>query len=86
MVCEIERDMPARELMEWMEYESLEPFGAWRDNYHAALIASILANANRKPNAPPFGMHEFFYQDAQTVREKGESAAVAFFEGLSDGD
>ena len=85
MVCEIERDMPASELMEWMEYERIEPFGAWRDNWHAALLASIMANANRKANSPPISMAEFFYTDPETARDRQEAAVLQFFEGKVNG-
>lgn len=85
MVCEIEHEMPARELVEWIEYETLEPFGAWRDNWHAAVIASILANVNRKPGTPPVSMADFFYTDPATAQEQKEAAMIAFIEGKVDG-
>lgn len=53
-----------------MEYERLEPFGALRDNWHTAMLATILANAHRDPKKPPVRMSEFFYQDPDTVEEK----------------
>ncbi len=61
--------MPSRLLLEWMEYERLEPFGAQRDNYHAAMIATILANAYRDRKRPPVKMSEFMYIDAEAARE-----------------
>jgi hypothetical protein len=57
---------------EWMEYERLEPFGAPRDNYHAALIATILANAYRDRKRAPIKMAEFFYQDPDSAREAAD--------------
>jgi hypothetical protein len=63
-------NLPAALFMEWMEYERLEPFGSWRDNYHTAMLASILANAHRNSNRRPFGMAEFFYVDPETAMDK----------------
>ena len=55
-----------------MEYERLEPFGAPRDNYHAAIIATILANAYRDPKRPTVKMTEFFYVDPESAREASD--------------
>lgn len=78
--------MPARELLEWMEYERIEPFGAWRDNWHTALIASILANSNRKQGSPQIPMSEFFYVDSETVRDKQDAEMLAFLEAKVNGE
>ena len=53
-----------------MEYQKLEPWGAWRDNWHAAMIATILASAHRDPKRPPPRMHEFFYKDPETAAKQ----------------
>lgn len=41
-------------LSEWMAYYRLEPFGSKRDEIHAALIASVIANVNRDKDKKPF--------------------------------
>lgn len=69
-------------LAEWAEYERIEPFGAWRDNWHAALIAMILANAHRKPGSPSISMEDFFFQDAASVRERKDKQLMAFLSGF----
>lgn len=56
-----------------MEYQKLEPWGAWRDNWHAAMIATILANAHRDPKRPPTRMHEFFYKDPETASRQQDA-------------
>lgn len=50
----------------------LEPFGARRDNYHAAMIATILANAYRDRKRPPFKMSDFIYVDGETAQESAD--------------
>jgi hypothetical protein len=72
--------MPAREFLEWIEYERIEPFGQWRDNWHAALIASLIANANRRPGAPPVQIREFMYVDPQTDAENKDAEMIAFLD------
>ena len=67
---ELAEQMPARLFHEWMEYERLEPFGSWRDNYHAALVSMILVNAHRDPKRSPVGMAEFFYRDPETAQHE----------------
>jgi len=71
-VSELERDMPSSELTEWMSYYKLEPFGQERDNWHSAQIASILANVNRRKNAPAVPVDDFMYRD-RTTRKQSET-------------
>lgn len=71
--------MPAAELLEWMEYERLEPFGQWRDNWHSAMIAHILANAHRDPKRPAIPFSDFMYRDPETVQRDKDQAALSFF-------
>ncbi len=72
--------MPASELLEWMEYESIEPFGAWRDNWHSATIAHILANVHRDPHRPPIPFQEFMFKDPRSIREEKDREMLAFME------
>lgn len=74
--------MPGRLLAEWMEYEELEPWGAWRDNFHAALIASLLANKDRPSSTPPVAVSTFFYADPQTERERKDQRMLTAFRTL----
>lgn len=43
------RAIPARLFAEWQVYYGLEPFGAERDNLHAALIAKMVYDVAVKP-------------------------------------
>lgn len=73
---------PATLLAEFKEYELLEPFGQWRDNYHAAMIAWILASVHRDPKRKPPALSDFMYQDAESAKIRQEQDTVAFFRGL----
>jgi hypothetical protein len=51
--------MSARTFAEWQAYCSLEPFGPQADFWRAGMIASMIANVNRKKNAQPFKPEDF---------------------------
>lgn len=72
-------------LAEWQEYDRLEPFGQWRDNWHMAVMASLFANANRDPKKrrEPFTPADFFFVDPQTRKEQSDAQTVAMFEMLA---
>jgi hypothetical protein len=63
-----------------MEYDRLEPFGQWRDNWHAALIASLIANANRRPGSPPVQIRDFMYVDSETEQDRKDAELIAFLD------
>lgn len=45
-MAELERDLGAAEYDGWVRYYAEEPWGAYRDNLHAALIADTVARAH----------------------------------------
>lgn len=65
------------------QFEELEPFGQWRDNWHAALIAYILASAHRDPKKRAPELADFFYKDPQTVADERDAQTVAMFRNLA---
>jgi len=71
--------MPASLLQEWMEFEELEPFGPWRDNFHAGMIAATIANVNRNPkkNPQPVKISDFFYVDTATQQERADQSLLS---------
>ena len=64
----------------------IEPWGPFRDNYHSASIAHILASVNRKPSskAPPF--QDFMWMDPEERKRLKEQRTVAFFHRHSKRD
>lgn len=46
-VSELHARMSGAEFDEWRLYAQLEPFGEWRADYRAALVASTVFNMNR---------------------------------------
>jgi len=69
-VHDLQDRMPSDELTEWMAYWRLEPFGAWRDNWHHAQMLSMTFNANRGRRQQPMHVGDFFYKDQDTIREE----------------
>jgi hypothetical protein len=58
-VAELRLTLGAAEVDCWRMYYAEEPWGATRDNIHAAMIASIIANAHRGKNSRPFKTDDF---------------------------
>lgn len=72
--------MSAHEFAEWIAYYSLEPFGEERADLRAAIVACVIANANRDPKKRrrAFKLADFMPQfdqpkpDSQTLLQKVE--------------
>ena len=74
-----------------MAYYRLEPFGGKRDEIHAAMIAMVIANANRdekkKPN--PFTIEDFLLNFDEEEDRPNPEALLAklqqagFFHGVT---
>ena len=58
-MAELERTLGAAELEEWIAFYESEPFGAYRDNMHAAMIAATIANGNRARGSEPVAPSQF---------------------------
>jgi hypothetical protein len=54
------------------EYQR-EPWGTWRDNAHAAMIASVMANAFRGEKSRTYSPDYFMLLDPEVAASKRES-------------
>jgi hypothetical protein len=61
-------------MAEAMAYYSIEPFGANRDNIHAGLICSTIANVNRSKNQKPFTAGDFMLKHKSDEQQVDHSA------------
>ncbi len=68
-------ELDSRELSEWMAYETVEPFGAVRDNLHAGVVAATVANVNRAKGDKTFSPDDFLLQFGKG-RSAGQEASV----------
>jgi hypothetical protein len=75
-VQELEQTMGSGEFSEWKAYYATEPFGQWRDNFHAAQIASILHNVNRGKGAA-VTPDDFIYRDMEDTQDRADAEVLA---------
>lgn len=69
-VSRLERELPHRELREWIEEYARDPWGQWRDNAHSALIASTVANVFRGEKSKVFTFEDFMFMDRETSEKR----------------
>ncbi len=75
-VSRLERELPYRELVEWMSEYRRDPWGTWRDNAHSALLASLIANAFRGKDVRPTTYEDFMLLDPE-IAEKRKADRIA---------
>jgi hypothetical protein len=65
--------MPSREFAEWMLLDRMEPIGERRLDFLAGMLAALIANVNRKPEAAPFKPSDFIPDwDGPPRRQRSE--------------
>jgi len=52
-------NMPSRLFNEWIAYDRVDPFGSWRDDIRAGVVASTIANVNRVKKTDPYTPNDF---------------------------
>lgn len=69
------------ELLDWLDYYCVEPFGERRADLRNAVLCCLIANANRDPKKKdkPFEVKDFLLtrEDLDTVVEKDEVPIAA---------
>jgi hypothetical protein len=55
--------MSSVEFIEWIAYYRLEPWGYEADNWRAGMIASVIANANRKKGKKAYKPTDFMPEE-----------------------
>jgi len=75
------REMGSRELAEWMAYNEIEPFGEWRADLRAGIVAATIANTGfARPEEPAKAsdfMPDFLGQKADAPAEEEREAEGA---------
>ena len=71
------------ELAEWEAYWMVEPWGPYRDNIHAGLICSILANVNRRKGSPETTYEDFMLVDKEQQQRIETERALAWFRSMA---
>lgn len=78
-IAELGARMGATELERWMEFWRVEPWGPYRDNIHAGLIAAAVLQPHvpRGKRSPTHA--DFMLKDAQETRASAEKSLLSFF-------
>ena len=58
-MAELLSQISSRELSEWQAYFIVEPFGEYRADLRNAIVACVMANANRSKDTEPFMVKDF---------------------------
>lgn len=76
--------MGSGELTEWIAYDKIEPFGAWRDNWHIGMIAAIMRNRWRqKESDPVFMATDFIYGAKDQTKARQTAKAVSWLDSIA---
>jgi hypothetical protein len=67
-----------REYAGWQQYYKQEPWGPWRDNVHAALIAREIRASRPSKGGQKLDLEQFILTDKEGRREKSTAAAFGF--------
>ena len=80
-VRQLETQLEASELNEWMAFFNMEPWGAVREDYRAGVIAATLVNVNGgKKGGKPADATDFFklYTEHSSRRQTNEQQMNIF--------
>lgn len=78
-LAECQSKVSAREFGEWMARERMEPRGRERGDIQAALIASVIANANRGRRRGPYTIKDFLLRwNRKTKRQSVDDMRAIF--------
>ncbi|MFA9202794.1 MAG: DUF4035 domain-containing protein [Flavobacteriales bacterium] len=74
-VNELTSTLDAAELVEWMAFYRIDPWGGYRTDLAAATIAATMANIKRAPNQTAYSTDDFI--PYQRVPESIDHAAIS---------
>lgn len=81
-VFEVEQ-WPAAHIAEWRDYFVIEPFGAIRDNMHAAMITAAIVNAFRAPKTAAVSADDFMLRPAAEVKKREAAKHSKLFDAFA---
>lgn len=79
---ELNQRMSAQEFALWSALHRQQPRGVERDNYHAALIASLMANINA-PKGKRFSVQDFMFEDSDSKKQRQTQTFVSGLRALA---
>lgn len=70
-VGELDATLGSGELTEWKAFYAMEPFGAFRDNLHAGVVAAAIVNVNRARRGDKvYGPSDFLLRTEEEQRKE----------------
>lgn len=75
-VRELERRVGVDELAEWRAYSGLEPFGPWREDQRAALVASAAVAPYREKGSKPMTTDDLLPRPLAHLEDEPEKPAT----------
>ena len=81
-IREIE-SLGSSELNEWMLFWKTEPWGPYRDNIHAGLIAATIANVYRKKNSKAITHEAFMLTDQSSYKRNTSKETLAWMKAVA---
>ena len=75
-VSELEDSLTSSELSDWIDYYQVEPWGAWRDNWHAAILACLLSGEERPD------IQQYLYRYVEPVIDGRGRASESAIDGV----
>lgn len=76
--------MTLRSYLNWQRYWDVEPWGPWRDNLHAAIIAREIRRTRSRPGAR-LGIEPFMVKSPTTRRKESEQNLFAVLQTVATG-
>jgi len=73
----------ASELEEWMLFWKMDPWGSYRDNIHAGLIAATLANIHRSKNSRAITHEDFMLVDHSDYQKKKTRETLTWMKAVA---
>ena len=82
-MAELLARISSRELAEWMQYYELEPFGEERADLRAAIVATTIANSNRRKGKRAFKPADFMPRFEKKEEAQSWEQQLAIVEALN---
>lgn len=68
------KQWPNQDIIDLMAYDSIQPFGAIRDNWHMAVMAHLFSAAHTRKGQKPPDIKDFIYKTPEEAKaEKHQS-------------
>lgn len=65
-------EIPAKVFNQWWAFYNENPFGPWRDNYHAAQLCAITVNRSLGKSERAVSAQDFMYESTKAKTKRRE--------------